>query len=180
MPILPVVTVPNELLRTPSQRIGRVDAQTRRLVADMFETMQAERGVGLAAPQVGVLRRLIVIRLPPDYDDAHPTGLELALVNPELVRFGGEQLGDEGCLSIPGWLGEVRRYSRVTVRALNLEGKEVRIKAEDFLARVLQHEIDHLDGILFTDRMDDPTTLRPAEFVDDALEARPQATIAGE
>jgi peptide deformylase len=80
-----------------------------------------------------------------------------------LVRFGGEQTGAEGCLSIPGWIGEVTRYSRVTVRAQDLNGKEIRVKATDYLARVLQHEIDHLDGILFTDRMADPTALERVE-----------------
>jgi peptide deformylase len=121
--------------------------------------------VGLAAPQVGVARRLIVVGIPPEYDDDHPQGLRLTLLNPELVRFGGEQTADEGCLSIPGWAGEVTRYDRVTVRAVDLDGKGVRIKADGYLARVLQHEIDHLDGILFTDRMKDPTALRPVETV---------------
>jgi peptide deformylase len=163
MAVLPIVMVPDERLRTPSQKYGRVDAAVRRLAADMRESMQAARGVGLAAPQVGVQRRLIVVGMAKGYDDAWPDGLELALVNPEIVRFGGQQVGEEGCLSIPGWAGEVTRYSRVTVRALDLEGKEVRIKATDYLARVLQHEIDHLDGILFTDRMADPTALRRVE-----------------
>jgi peptide deformylase len=163
MAVLPIVTVPDERLRTPSQKIGRIDAQTRRLAADMRETMIAAHGVGLAAPQVGVLRRLIVVGIPKDHDDDFPNGLDLTLVNPELVRFGGQQHGDEGCLSIPGWIGEVTRYERVTVRAQDLDGKEVRIKANGYLARILQHEIDHLDGILFTDRMADPTALRRVE-----------------
>jgi peptide deformylase len=155
--------VPDERLRKPTQKIGRVDAQIKRLAADMFETMRQAHGVGLAAPQVGVMRRLTVIGIPKEHDDDYPEGLELALVNPELVRFGGEQLGDEGCLSIPGWIGPVKRYERVTVRAQDLDGKEIRVKAAGYLARVLQHEIDHLDGILFTDRMDDPSALRPVE-----------------
>jgi peptide deformylase len=163
MALLPIVMAPDERLRTPSQKIGRVDAQVKRLAADMRETMAAAHGVGLAAPQVGVPRRLVVIGIPTDYDDDFPEGLELTLVNPELVRFGGEQTGDEGCLSIPGWIGEVTRYNRVTVRAQNLDGKEIRVKATDYLARVLQHEIDHLDGILFTDRMADPTALQRVE-----------------
>ena len=170
MPALPLVFVPDPRLRTPSQKIGRIDPQVRRLAADMLETVGVERGVGLAAPQVGVMRRLIVVSMAKGYDEDWPDGLTLALVNPELVRFGGEQVGDEGCLSIPGWIGEVRRYGRVSVRALNLDGKEVRIKAENHLARVLQHEIDHLDGILFTDRMDNPQALRRVEMapVDEA------------
>jgi peptide deformylase len=163
MPDLRIVTVPNDLLRRPSQRIGRIDAQIRRLAADMHLTMRAAHGVGLAAPQVGILKRLVVVSIPPDYEEELPAGIELTLVNPELVRFAGQQLGDEGCLSIPGWIGEVRRHDRITVRALSLDGQELRIKAEHYLARVLQHEIDHLDGILFTDRMDDPTALRRAE-----------------
>jgi peptide deformylase len=170
MAVLPVVTVPDERLRTPSEKIGRVDARIKRLAADMRETMKAARGVGIAAPQVGVLRRLIVIGIPKDYDDDIPEGIDLALVNPELIRFGGEHVADEGCLSIPGWAGEVKRYERVTVRAQNLEGKEVRIKASAYLARVLQHEIDHLDGILFTDRMADATTLRRVDVAEPSEE----------
>ena len=166
MALLSIVTVPDERLRTPSQKIGRVDAQIRRLAADMRETMKAARGVGLAAPQVGVPRRLIVIGVPKDYDDDWPDGLELTLINPEMVRFGGEQVGEEGCLSIPGWVGEVTRYERVTVRAQDLDGKDMRIKANAYLARVLQHEIDHLDGILFTDRMADLSTLRRVEMTE--------------
>jgi peptide deformylase len=170
---LPIVTVPDERLRTPSQKLGRVDSKIKRLAADMRETMKAARGVGIAAPQVGVARRLIVISIARDYDDDWPEGLELTLINPELVRFGGEQVGEEGCLSIPGWVGEVRRYERVTVRAQDLEGKEVRIKASAYLARVLQHEIDHLDGILFTDRMENPAALRRVEMTEvDEEEAR--------
>ena len=170
MAVLSVVTVPDERLRTPSQKIGRIDNQVKRLAADMHETMRVARGVGLAAPQVGVMRRLIAIHIAKDYDDDLPDGVTLTLVNPELVRFGGEQLGDEGCLSIPGWVGEVKRYDRVTVRAQDLDGKEIRIKARNYLARVLQHEIDHLDGILFTDRMENIETLRRVEMADVAEE----------
>jgi peptide deformylase len=170
MPMLPIVTVPDRRLRTPAQKIGRIDAQVRKLAADMRDTMAAARGVGIAAPQVGVGRRLIVISLPKEYEDDYPEGLELVLVNPELARFGGEQIGDEGCLSIPGWAGEVTRYQRVTVRALNLTGAETKVKATGYLARVLQHEIDHLDGILFTDRMKDPTALRRVETSPDEAE----------
>ena len=173
MALLPIVTVPDERLRTPSQKITGFDARLKRLAADMRETMKAAHGVGLAAPQVGVMRRLIVVTIPKEYDEDWPEGLELTLVNPELVRFGGEQVGEEGCLSIPGWVGEVKRYSRVTVRAQDLDGKEVRIKATDYLARVLQHEIDHLDGILFTDRMTDLNTLRQIDMAQvDEAEAR--------
>lgn len=179
MPILSIVTVPDERLRTPSQKIGRVDAQMRRLAADMHETMRVARGVGLAAPQVGVPRRLVVIRLPKEYDEDWPEGLALTLINPELVRFGGEQIGDEGCLSIPGWAGPVRRYDRVTVKALDLDGKEVRIKANAYLARVLQHEIDHLDGILFTDRMDDPSQLRRVEMDEARTDEAREEEVAG-
>jgi peptide deformylase len=164
MALLSIVYVPDERLRTPSQKIGRLDAQVRRLAADMRETMIDAHGVGLAAPQVGVMRRLIVIGIQKGHDEDYPDGLDLSLVNPELVRFGGKQTSDEGCLSIPGWVGEVARYDRVTVKALDLDGKEVRIKAQGYLAVVLQHEIDHLDGILFTDRMADPGALRRVEI----------------
>jgi len=116
--------------------------------------MLAAPGVGLAAPQVGVGLRVIVVKV-----DANL----YTLVNPEVVKASGEQVGLEGCLSIPGYVGEVKRALRVVVRGLNRHGKTVRIKAEELLARAFQHEIDHCDGILFIDRLTSLDTLHKVE-----------------
>lgn len=129
----------------------------------MFESMDAANGIGLAAPQVGVLQRLIVIAIPQDLDYEGSEPFQVALVNPEIIKCAGEQVSEEGCLSIPGWYGEVKRYETVTVRGQDLYGKPVKIKAEGLNAVCLQHEIDHLDGILFTDKVTDPSTLHKVQ-----------------
>ena len=161
MAILDIVLEGDPRLRQKATRIRAVDAQLRRLAADMHETMLAAPGVGLAAPQVGVLVRLITIEVPAGYDAEDDPGVSLTLINPEIVKATGTQLDPpEGCLSIPHWVGTVPRAQRVVVKARDLEYREVRVRAEGFLARVLQHEIDHLDGILFTDRVVDKSTLK--------------------
>src|SRR6185437_1222483 len=143
-----VVDNPNErrILRAKAKKVSRYDAYLERLVADMWETMREAPGVGLAAPQVGESIRVLVA----EYEDN-----AVALVNPEIIkRAEDEELGTEGCLSIPGFIGDdVPRARAVTVKARDPRGKEIRVKAEDWFARVLQHEIDHLDGILFIDRI---------------------------
>jgi peptide deformylase len=160
MPLLNVRYDPDPILREKAKRVKTFDAALRRLAADMFETMHASNGVGLAAPQIGLSIRLLVAELVPNKEENEP-GFKVALVNPEIVKMDKEMLqGYEGCLSIPGWIGEVPRHASVTVKAQTPEGKEVRLKAHDYFARVLQHEIDHLDGILFTDRIVDIKTLQ--------------------
>jgi peptide deformylase len=146
-----IVVVEDRRLRTKCPRVPKVDDSTRKLIDDMVDTMRGAPGIGLAAPQVGVLLRVIVAEVD---DHLH------ALVNPEIVRVEGEQVGDEGCLSIPGYVGEVKRFERVVVKAKNRAGKEVRVRGEGLLARCLQHEIDHIDGVLFTDRLTSPGSLR--------------------
>jgi peptide deformylase len=143
------------VLRQKATKISRVDDSVRKLAADMWETLEAADGVGLAAPQVGVSRRLIVVHLPEGYIEDDSPEISLTLVNPEIIRSRGEVVAMEGCLSIPGWQGEVQRADQVTVRAMDLDNREIRLKHEGWVARVLQHEIDHLDGILYTDRMRD-------------------------
>lgn len=165
MAILDIVLEGDPRLRERATSIRRVDDQIRGLAADMFETIPVANGVAVAAPQVGVTRRLIVIRYneaDEDEEGEDAVGEEIAyrLANPEIVRGHGNQVGLEGCLSIPGWVGEVPRYETVTVKGIDMDNKPVRIKASGYLARVLQHEIDHLDGILFTDRVVDKETLR--------------------
>jgi peptide deformylase len=159
MAVREVITEGDGRLRQKSIKIRKVDEELRRLAADMFETMHDHRGVGLAAPQVGILRRLIVIGLPEDLEEEGSPAAEMALVNPEIVRATGRQVATEGCLSIPNWYGDVPRAKHVTVKARDLNDKEVRIKASGYLARILQHEIDHLEGVLFLDRVEDRATL---------------------
>jgi len=160
MPLLQVRYEPDPILREKAKRVKTFDANLRKLVADMLETMHANNGVGLAAPQIGLSIRVLVAELAPNKEENEP-GFKVALVNPEIVKRDSEMAdGYEGCLSIPGWIGEVPRHVSVTIKGQTPEGKEVRIKAHDYFARVLQHEIDHLDGILFTDRIVNIKTLQ--------------------
>ncbi|MGA8016663.1 MAG: peptide deformylase [Candidatus Dormiibacterota bacterium] len=161
MTLLHIVSVSedNPVLRRRAPRVGKVDDSIRRLMDDMMETMIAAPGVGLAAPQVDVSLRVITIKV--DNQLLH-------LANPEIVKQDGEQTGYEGCLSVPGMVGEVTRAEKVVCKAVNRHGKQVRIKGSGLLARAIQHEIDHLDGILFTDRLTDPSTLRRIDELTDA------------
>lgn len=143
MAIYPIKKIGDPVLRAKAREVSKVTDQTRKLIEDMFDTMYDAPGVGLAAPQVGISQRIIVI----DVDD-NP----IALVNPEIIEARGTQLGEEGCLSIPNDRAKVERSAFVRVRGLNPEGREVEIAGDDLLARALQHEIDHLEGILFTDK----------------------------
>ena len=160
MAILDIILEGDPRLRQKATKIRAVDDALRRLAADMHETMLAASGVGLAAPQVGIGRRLIVVHVPENYDQEGEPATTLSLVNPEIVKAHGCVVGMEGCLSIPGWIGEVPRAEQVTVKAIGLDNRPVRLKARGWVARVLQHEIDHLDGILYVDRVEDKTTLR--------------------
>jgi peptide deformylase len=155
MAILPIRTVPEPVLRQKSKRVKSVDGSIRRLAADMIETMHAAPGVGLAAPQVGVLLRVIVIGMPEEED--------FVLINPEVVRRSGERLVTEGCLSVPGYYGEIKRAQRVTVKGKDLSGKEIRIKAEELLAQALEHEIDHINGVLYIDHLESDDKLHRIE-----------------
>lgn len=146
MAVLKVVKVGDPVLRQPTQPVTRITKRISRLIQDMFETMYAVDGVGLAAPQVGVSRKIAVI----DVGEG-----PIALINPKIVSGSGEDIDVEGCLSIPGKQAYVKRLAQVKVEALNEKGKPVQIEAEGLLARALQHEIDHLNGILFTDLVDE-------------------------
>jgi len=132
------------VLREPGKPVAVVDEEIRRLVTDLFETMQAARGIGLAANQVGVARRVAVI-------DAE--GERLTLINPRIVEASGEETGEEGCLSIPDLYADVTRPDRVVLEALDADGNPYRAELTGLLARVAQHEVDHLDGILFLDHL---------------------------
>ena len=160
MAILDVLLEGDSRLRQKAIRIRSVDDGLRRLAADMHQTMRENAGVGLAGPQVGVLRRICVIHVPEDYENEGDPPTILSLVNPEIVRAHGKVLAYEGCLSIPGWVGEVPRAETVTVKAIGLDNRPLRIKARGWVARVIQHEVDHLDGILYIDRVEDKSTIR--------------------
>jgi len=165
----------NPILRQKSKKVRNInDKSLQQLINDLFDTMYEGHGVGLAAPQVGVLLRVLVI------DDRE--GEPIALINPQVVKRTGERILEEGCLSIPGWRGEVKRSVTVTVKGFNREGKEVRIKADDnLLAQALEHEIDHLDGVLYIDHLTSPDKLwkiQPEEDEEEDGEESEEALVA--
>lgn len=166
MTVRVLVLYGDPLLRQKARKIHRFDASLPRLVQDMFETMHANDGAGLAAPQIGQSLRLFVIELnDPDTYKHH----KIALANPEIVKSEGEQINLDGCLSIPGYYGiNVRRAAHVVVKGQDMRGKPLRISADGYFAWALQHEIDHLNGILFIDLLDraeDLREVRPDELV---------------
>jgi peptide deformylase len=128
-------------------------AELRQFVADMFETMYASKGIGLAAPQVGVAKRVLVIDTEPSRDEEDPPGQKVVAINPEITLKEGVQVGEEGCLSIPGFREDVSRSMRVVVKARDENGGHIEVDATELLARAFQHEMDHLDGILFISRI---------------------------
>ena len=157
MPIRTIVHVPDEVLRRKARAVTKFDEKLQSLIDDMVETMRAEPGVGLAAPQVDVSERVIVVEYYEDEEKAEedenaPKRL-YAVVNPEITRRSAEtELGNEGCLSVPGFNGEVERHLAITVKGQNRHGQPLTLKLKDWTARIFQHEIDHLNGVLFTDR----------------------------
>jgi peptide deformylase len=167
-----IVMAPDDRLRQKCRGVGQVDRQVHRLVDDLIETMREARGVGLAAPQVGVPLRLTVIQLPQEYDDPC-AGEVLVLINPEIVTAAGEWEPDEGCLSIPGWYANVKRHWTVTVEARDRRFRECRVTGDGLLGQALQHEIDHLNGVLFTDHLASPDQLRRVEPDPNLPSARP-------
>jgi peptide deformylase len=160
MAVRPLVQADNPLLRQKSKKVKRFGQALQNLIDDMVETMHAINGLGLAAPQIGVSQQVIVIQLPENEEDPQ-SGKLYVLCNPEIVRTAGEEEeSDEGCLSVPGFVGDVRRAAVVTVKGLDRHGKKIRIKAEGLLAQAFQHEIDHINGVLFIDRVDSPEKIR--------------------
>lgn len=142
----PVVKVPAEVLRQKAAPVEKITKKQLFLIDDMIRIMKMANGVGLAAPQVGVLQQIIIIAP----DGVRPT----PLINPVIIKAEGEVIGEEGCLSIPGLYGDVKRYSYVEVEAIDRKGREFVYELEGMSARIVQHEIDHLEGILFTDKVD--------------------------
>ena len=167
MAIRPILTADAPILRERTKRVSTFDASLHRLLDDMLETMRDAPGVGLAANQIGVPLQVAVIEV----DDRITE-----LVNPQVVRTGGEQLDWEGCLSIPGYVAETGRHARVTVKARDRHGREFRVKGDDLFARALQHEIDHLNGVLYIDHLD---SLEELVHVSEHHEEVTEETAAG-
>ena len=155
MAIIPIREAPDPVLRQKSKRVRSIDESIHRLIDDMLETMHSAGGVGLAAPQLGTPLRVIVIGIPEEED--------MVLINPEVMRRTGERVVDEGCLSIPGYIGQVKRAESVRVKGRDQNGKEIRIKADELLAQALEHEIDHINGVLYIDRLESMDKLRKIE-----------------
>lgn len=147
MAVLTIRALPNSVLRQRAKRVREIDGSIQKLVDDLLETMRHASGVGLAAPQVGVPLRVAVIQLS---EEDEP----LVLVNPQVVKRSGEREVEEGCLSIPGYRGEIKRSVSITVKGRDRKGREVRVKATDLLAQALEHEIDHLNGVLYVDHLE--------------------------
>ncbi len=159
MAVLPIRIVPDPVLREKAKKVPQIDASIQRLIDDMIDTMRDAPGVGLAAPQVGVSLRVVVVETP-EMDEP------LALINPEIVKTSGERLVEEGCLSIPGYKAEITRSVNVSVKGLTRDGRRMRIKAsDDLLAQALEHELDHIDGILYVDYVESPDLLKRMEPV---------------
>ena len=156
MATLPICHFPEDsVLRLKAKKVSSIDKSIQRLIDDMIETMQQAHGVGLAAPQVGVSLRVIVLQMP----EEEP----IAIINPEIVKRAGEQEVTEGCLSVPGYIGEIKRSASVTVKGQDRQGKAIRIKATDLMAEALEHEIDHLNGNLYIDHVESQDSLHKIE-----------------
>lgn len=181
MTIKNIIQPNNPTLRRKARPVTRFDDDLQTLIDDMIETMRHVNGVGLAAPQVDVPLRLAVIETLPDYDE---DGQEIegtrdlyVIVNPEIVWHSRDQVdGIEGCLSIPGYIGEVSRATSVRVRAQDRHGKKVRLRLHDWDARIFQHEIDHLDGVLYIDRLTAPENLWTEEQYEEMFGVDEEAT----
>lgn len=159
MALRKVLYADNPKLRQKAKKVKVFGPQLRQLANDMLETMRAENGVGLAGPQIGVLQRIFVAEIPEDEDDPN-SGKSFVMVNPEIVKRSEEmEEGQEGCLSIPGWYGLVNRHRSIEIKARTVTGKPIKMKVSGFLARVFQHENDHLDGVLFVDHITEPEKL---------------------
>ncbi|MBK5931258.1 peptide deformylase [Halochromatium salexigens] len=174
MALLDILTFPDARLRSTAEPVAQVDDSTRQLVSDMLETMYAAPGIGLAAIQVNVPQRVIVIDISEEHSDP------LCLINPEILEREGEEEMDEGCLSVPGYFETVKRAERVRVRALNPEGEPFELEADGLLAVCIQHEIDHLDGRLFVDHISSLKRQRIRKKLEKEQRASQPATSASE
>ena len=164
MALRKIYTFSEKVLRQEAETVDLFDDDLKLLISDMVDTMREAPGVGLAAPQIGVSKRVIVVEFGHEEDESIPKQL-YAVVNPEIVRLSEETVsGIEGCLSVPGFVGEVDRARIVTVKGQDSEGKPIKVRAEGWLARIFQHEIDHVNGILYTDRTENIWKPEPEEM----------------
>ncbi len=153
MTVRPVITVGDPRLRQRSRTVDKITPDVQQLIDDMIETMHASDGIGLAAVQVGVLQQIIVVEVPED-EEIPGSGQRYIVINPEIVRASQDaEIGIEGCLSVPGYVGDVERSVSIFVRGLDRRGQKLRLRLNGFLARVFQHEIDHTRGVLYIDRL---------------------------
>jgi peptide deformylase len=155
MAIREIITLPNPILRQKARKLKEIDSDLQTLIDDMIDTMRDEPGVGLAAPQVAESIRLVVVEYARESENGEPEEKQklYVVINPEITKPSSDMVvGIEGCLSIPGLVGEVNRHESLAIKGLNRYGKPIKIKASGWLARIFQHEIDHLDGVVFTDR----------------------------
>jgi len=158
MTVLQIRTLPDPVLRQKAKRVTKIDNSIQKLIDDMIDTLRAEPNrAGLAAPQVGVLLRVVVIELPEQE--------LITMLNPEIIKKEGERIVQEGCLSIPGYFGEIKRAVTVKVKAKDRYGKQFRLKAQGLLAQALEQEIEHLDGILYIDNLESSEKLFETEAV---------------
>jgi len=155
MTVRQVRHLPDAVLIKKAKKVPTIDKSIHRLIDDMIETMQQANGVGLAAPQIGVSLRVVVLQMP----EEEP----LAIINPEIVKRSGEMEVAEGCLSVPGYTGEIKRSTSVTVKGLDRRGKAMRIKANGLMAQALQHELDHLNGVLYINHIESENKLHKLE-----------------
>lgn len=182
MAVKPIVTAEDPRLRTKSKKVTQFGDSLKALVEDMFDSMHAANGLGLAAPQIGVMQRIFVIEMPPEYDEDDrevEPARRYVLVNPEIVKRRGEEEMEEGCLSVPGYRGLVKRATQVTIKGQDLRGKPVRYRGEDLLAQAFQHELDHLDGILYLDRLEGPDKLFPIHVSEEMASEEAESEAAG-
>ena len=171
MTVREIITLPNDALRRRAHKVTDYGPDLQTLIDDMVETMRVAPGVGLAGPQLAVSQRVIVVEFGDEEDEEVPPKLHI-VVNPEIKRPSRETvLGQEGCLSIPGYVGEVERAKSVTVRGHNRRGHKIKITAQGWLARIFQHEVDHLNGVLFVDKAETIISLEELEKQQEAEEA---------
>ena len=159
----PIRTASDPVLRDKAKRVTSFGPALKALIDEMVDSMYAANGLGLAAPQIGVPLRVIVIEMPEETDEEGnivSPAERYVICNPEIVKVQGQEEDDEACLSVPGYFGLVKRATRVTVKGQDVDGHRIRVKAEGLLARAFQHEIDHLDGVLYVDRVESPENLR--------------------
>jgi len=178
-----ILTAENHLLRQKSKKVTRFGDALRQLVDDLYDTLHAANGLGLAAAQIGVLQRVFIVELAAEHDEKGKETAPLeryTLINPEFIRMRGEEEMEEGCLSMPGYRGKVKRATEVTIKGYDLRGKEIRFRADDLLAHAFQHEYDHLEGILYVDRLERLENIWPISRPNASDSTADMDTIASE